>query len=97
MTPVTSKSTITGVIIILGIIAVGGMAAITWLASTGTKIPDVLPLLTTGAVSAVAALLGNTRTTPDPPKVPEILSKLTDEQAAEVVRRMTGETDTILP
>lgn len=93
MTPVTPRSVILAVIGILGVIAVGGLAAITWLASNGTDVPAVLQNTTAIAVGAVSGLLANTRTTPEAPAVPanvaEIVAKLSPEQIDEMVARLS--------
>ncbi len=72
MTPVTPKGVIQSVIIILGLVVIGGLGGIIWLASTQTPIPTTLEVITSTALGAVAGVLATTRTTPDVPVPPPV-------------------------
>jgi hypothetical protein len=52
------------VVLALGMVVVGGMLVIAYLATTQTAIPDSLDRLVFGALTAVTALLAKTSTTP---------------------------------
>ncbi len=67
MTPATPRNAVMAVILIIGVVTVGGVGAITWLASTHTAVPEVLSSVTTTALGALAALLVSTRTVPNDP------------------------------
>ncbi len=67
---VTPKNAIMSVIYIVGLIALVAVGGIIWLASTHTHVPDVLPTVAVGALTAETALLATTRTTPDQPAPP---------------------------
>lgn len=72
MTQATPKGVILAVILILGIVTVGCVGGIIWLASTSTPIPSTLEVLAGTALGAVAGVLATTRTNPDPvAQVPE--------------------------
>ncbi len=66
MTQTTPKGVILAVILILGLVAVGGLGGIIWLASTHTAIPTTLEVITSAALGAVSGVLATTRTNPDP-------------------------------
>lgn len=73
MTPATPRQAVLFVIVILGLVTVGGMAGIVWLAHDHIKIPVELASLTSASGGALAALLASTRTLPnDPPPVPKV-------------------------
>lgn len=65
MTPATPRNAVLLVILIIGIATLGGLGAITWLASTHTPIPTVLETTTASAFGALAAILSSTRTVPN--------------------------------
>lgn len=97
-TAITPKTVILAVVTILGVVVLGGLAAATWLASTGTRQPTLIHDATLIALGGVVGILGNTRTTPEIPEVPKVLAQLTEDQAAEVVRRIKGASpDDVLP
>lgn len=62
------------VVIVLGIVAVGGGAAMSYLAMTQTPIPDQLDRYAFGALTALCAILATTRsesvTVDNPPSDP---------------------------
>lgn len=72
MTPATPRNAVFFVIVILGIVAVGGLMAITWLAHDHVAVPIVLQNVTVSAVTAVATLLASTRAIPNDPPPPAV-------------------------
>ncbi len=66
MTQVTPKGVILAVILILGLVTLGCVGGIIWLASTQTPIPSTLEVLAGTSLGAVAGVLATTRTNPDP-------------------------------
>lgn len=65
----TDRFTVRVVVCVLGIGVLGGLAALAWLAFTGTPIPDQLDRLITFLAGGLASVLATTRSTSTPEQV----------------------------
>lgn len=66
------------VVVTLAVVVVGGGAAMAFLASTQTTIPDQIDRLVTVAIGALGAILASTRGGEDPPTEVVVTNEATD-------------------
>jgi len=66
MSPQTPKQVILAVVVILGIVTIGCVGGIIWLASVHTPIPSTLEVIAGTALGGVTGLLVSTKANPEP-------------------------------